>query len=284
MKWNSYLRLMRFHKPVGILLLWFPTAWALWFANQGNPPLRLVILFLLGTTLMRAAGCIVNDIADRHIDGLVKRTKMRPLAAGEVKLTEALILLILLLLCAFLILIQLSKNCFYYALLAVFVTVLYPFCKRFIQAPQFVLGIAYSMGIPMAYVASNVLPNLEMINLFSINFFWIIAYDTQYAMVDRDDDLRLGVKSTAILFADYDKLIIGILQFLLHALWIPLAIEAHLRAFFWPFWLIGGVILLLQQKLIAKREREECFKGFSLNNWYGLVLWAAIVSGFQIFS
>ncbi|WED44128.1 4-hydroxybenzoate octaprenyltransferase [Legionella cardiaca] len=267
---------MRFHKPIGILLLWWPTAWALWVANQGKPSLTVVSLFLLGTIFMRAAGCVVNDIADRHIDLHVQRTKTRPLTTGEVSLVEALLLLCGLLLLSLFVLLQLPKACFYYALIAVFITVLYPFCKRFIQSPQLILGLAFSMGIPMAFVASNQLPDKTMFLLLGINFMWVVAYDTEYAIVDREDDLRIGVKSTAILFAEYDKLAIACLQLLLHFLWLPLAINLK-SSLFWVGWSVAGVNFLYQQKLINKRNPADCFKAFTSNNWYGLLMWLAII-------
>ncbi len=277
MKWISYLKLMRLHKPVGILLLWFPTAWALWIANKGNPPLSLILLFFLGTVLMRSAGCVVNDMADRHIDLHVQRTQFRPIVAGVVGLTEALFLLLVLLFCSFLVLIQLPKTCFYYALMAIFITVLYPFCKRFIEGPQLVLGVAFSMGIPMAYAASSQRPDMAMLYLLMINFFWILAYDTQYAMVDRDDDLRIGVKSTAILFADYDRLIIGALQALLHLLWLAPAVALQFSSLFFSCWFVATFVLLYQQKLITKRERDRCLQAFISNSWYGMIMWIAII-------
>ncbi len=277
MKYRAYLRLIRFHKPAGTLLLWLPTAWALWLVNKGSPPLSLILLFLAGTFLMRSAGCVVNDIADRHIDLHVKRTQLRPLTCGEVSLTEALLILIALLLGALLVLVQLPSACFYYALFAVFITVLYPFCKRFIQAPQLVLGIAFSMGIPMAYAASHVLPNNAMYYLLLINFLWILTYDTQYAMADREDDVRIGIKSTAILFADYDKVIIGTLQITFHALWLPLAHQLLYSSFFLSGWIFAALILFYQQTLIAKRDSGSCLKAFSANSYYGLVMWIALV-------
>ncbi len=272
---------MRFHKPAGILLLGLPTAWALWIANQGHPPLLLCLLFLLGTILMRAAGCVVNDIADRHIDLHVKRTHDRPLTSGEVSLQEALFLFLILLFIAFLVLIQLPKICFYYALLAVFITILYPFCKRFIQGPQLVLGLAFSMGIPMAFAASNYPPDSSMFYLLIINFLWTVAYDTEYAMADRDDDVLIGVKSTAILFASYDRLIIGCLQGLFHIPWLFLAFTLNYNFFFFIGWFIAGFILLYQQKLITGREPIGCSRAFSLNSWYGLIMWLAIAIGYK---
>lgn len=274
---SAYLRLMRFHKPVGIFLLWFPIAWALWLANQGLPSSTVLVYFILGTILMRAAGCVVNDIADRNIDKHVKRTQLRPLTNHEISLSEALIVLILLLLAAFVIVIQLPRACFYYALLALVVTIVYPFCKRFIEVPQLVLGVAFSIGIPMAYNASIKVPNVEMAMLLLINFAWIISYDTMYAMVDREDDLRIGVKSTAILFAQYDRLIIMLLQLFFHALWLGLALVSHFSLLFYGFWIVAALVLMHQQRLVNSRGVEACFKAFSTNVWYGAIMWGALM-------
>ncbi|MCE0723901.1 MULTISPECIES: 4-hydroxybenzoate octaprenyltransferase [Legionella] len=277
MKWNAYWRLMRFDKPVGILLLWFPTAWALWLANKGVPPLRLFILFLCGTVFMRAAGCVINDIADRNIDKHVARTKLRPLTSGEVSLPEAFFLLIVLLFAALFILLQLPRNCFYFGLIALFISFLYPFCKRFLDAPQLILGLAFSMGIPMAYVASDLPLNGEFFLLFLINFSWILVYDTMYAMADKADDLRIGVKSTAIYFASYDRMIIGLLQGLFHGLWLCLALENQINLWFYIFWFAAGMVLMYQQKLISKRIPQECFKAFIVSVYYGALMWLAVV-------
>lgn len=279
MKLGAYLRLMRVHKPVGTLLLWIPTAWALWMANRGEPPLKLLIYFFLGTVVMRAAGCIVNDIADRHIDIHVKRTCMRPLTTGEVSLVEALLLSTILLIGAFFIVIKLPLLCFYYALLAVFITVLYPFCKRFLQAPQLVLGVAFSMGIPMAYAASGVPFNTPALLLFMLNFAWIVSYDTMYAMADREDDLRIGVKSTAVLFAQYDRLIIMLLQITFHAAWLYLATTLQYSAWFYGCWLAALGVLVYQQQLISKRDAHAYFAAFSTNVGYGLLMWGALILG-----
>ncbi|WP_115709164.1 4-hydroxybenzoate octaprenyltransferase [Legionella sainthelensi] len=279
MKWNAYWRLMRFDKPIGILLLWFPTAWALWLANKGMPNFRLLAFFVCGTVLMRAAGCIMNDVADRNIDKHVMRTQFRPLTAGEVSLTEAFILLALLLLTALYILVQLPKNCFYLGVIALFISFIYPFCKRFLNAPQLVLGFAFSMGIPMAFVASNVSLNGEFFLLFLINFAWILAYDTMYAMTDKIDDLRIGVKSTAIYFASYDRLIIGLLQGLFHSLWLLWAIINQVNLLFYLLWLPASLILIYQQKLIYNREPQNCFKAFIVSVYYGALMWLAVGAG-----
>ncbi len=279
MKWNAYWRLMRFDKPVGTLLLWFPTAWALWIANRGIPSLKLLVLFFSGTVLMRAAGCVINDIADRDIDKHVTRTKLRPLTSGELNLQEALALLAVLLFSALLILINLPRDCFYLGCIALFISFLYPFCKRFLSAPQFVLGLAFSMGIPMAFVASNIPLNVECALLFVLNFAWIVAYDTMYAMTDKEDDLRIGVKSTAIYFASYDRLIIGLLQCLLHGLWLYLALNMHANKWFYIFWFAAALVLFHQQKLISKREQTSCFRAFIISVYYGAFMWLAVGVG-----
>jgi 4-hydroxybenzoate polyprenyltransferase len=277
MKWNAYWRLMRFDKPIGILLLWFPTAWALWLANKGLPPLHLVLLFLAGTVFMRAAGCVMNDLADRTIDKHVTRTRLRPLTSGEVRLNEAFALLFLLLLCALFILIQLPSPCIYLGIIALFIALVYPFCKRILNAPQLVLGLAFSMGIPMTYAATNGYLDKECSLLFLINFFWILTYDTMYAMVDKADDLRIGVKSTAIYFAQYDRLIIGLLQSLIQGLWLYWALINQINMKFYIFWLAAATILIYQQKLIYKREPNDCFKAFRVSAYYGALMWVGIV-------
>lgn len=277
MKWHAYWRLMRFDKPVGILLLWFPTAWALWLANRGMPSIKLLTLFLSGTLLMRAAGCVVNDIADRHFDKHVERTKLRPLTSGEITLNEALMVLFVLLLAALVVLINLPWECWYLGVIALMISVVYPFCKRFLSAPQLVLGLAFSMGIPMAYVASNTSLNSECVLLFVLNFAWIVAYDTMYAMTDKEDDLRIGIKSTAIYFANYDRLIIGLLQCLMHGLWLFWAINKGITNYvFYGCWLVAGCVLLYQQRLINQRDRQRCFKAFIISVYYGALMWLAV--------
>lgn len=274
---NAYWCLLRLNKPVGILLLWYPTAWALWAANGGAPPLPLLLLFLMGTVLMRSAGCVVNDIADRNIDRHVARTQARPLTSGAVSLQEAFVLLFILLGAALLVLINLPQTCFYWALIALFITVLYPFCKRFMNAPQMVLGFAFSMGMPMAYVASNRPFDAGLLVLFLINFAWIIAYDTMYAMADREDDLKIGVKSTAIYFAQYDRLIIGLLLLFLHCLWFYLGVVLHGSWVFYTLWFLDALVLLYQQKLIVTRNPQYCFNAFKISVYYGAIMWLALV-------
>ena len=274
---GAYFRLMRFHKPAGTLLLWIPTAWALWIVNQGSPSSLLLFYFLLGTVLMRAVGCVINDIADRKIDKHVKRTRTRPLTTGEVSLSEALWLIFFLLLAAFLIVMQLPILCFYYALVALLITVVYPFCKRFFQAPQLVLGLAFSMGIPMAYAASGVRFNTTMLLLCLLNFAWIVAYDTIYALVDREDDLRIGVKSTAVLFAHHDHFIVMMLQVFFHMLWLYLAYLLGYSMSFYGFWAAAALVLVYQQQLMSQRNDQAYLSAFSTNSWYGLLMWLALI-------
>lgn len=277
MKWDVYKRLTRLDKPIGILLLWYPTAWALWLANMGAPSLKLFLFFFIGTVLMRSAGCVINDIADRDIDKHVSRTKLRPITSDEISVKESLLLLALLLLSASVILFFLPLGCFYLALIAIAVIFIYPFCKRFISAPQVVLGLAFSLGIPMAYVASGAYFNTDMWLLSALNFAWIVAYDTMYAMADKEDDIKIGVKSTAIYFAEYDRLIIGVLLLVLHALWLTLALINHVNVLFYPIWGIASFVLIYQQKLISQRMPQDCFKAFIVSNYYGAFMWLAVV-------
>lgn len=274
---QAYWELGRFNKPIGTALLWYPTAWALWFANHGMPSLSLLILFFLGTLIMRGAGCVMNDIADRNIDKHVARTRFRPLTAGFLNIYQAVAYLCLLLLLAFFILKQLPIACFPWAVASVVITCIYPFCKRFLHAPQLVLGLAFSMGIPMAYAASNAPFDAQFALLFVINFIWILAYDTMYAMADRDDDLRIGVKSTAIYFASLDRVVISLLQISLHALWWLWAIMYQADTGFYIAWGMATLVLLCQQTLIRSREPDACLQAFKISSYYGLLLWVGVI-------
>ena len=265
---------MRLDKPIGILLLWFPTAWALWMANQGSPPMMVLVYFFLGTIVMRSAGCVVNDLADRHIDKHVQRTRSRPITTGEIGIRDAIILFVTLLCVALYIVVQLPIQCFYYALLGLFVTIVYPFCKRWIQAPQLILSLAFSVAIPMVYVASSVAFNRDMLLLVLINLLWVVVYDTIYAMVDREDDLKLGVQSTAVLFGRYDRVIIGLLMIIMHGLWFFIAHDG----FFLVGWVIGASVLIRQQYLIALRNPANCFKAFQWSVGYGLIMSSGMVA------
>lgn len=274
---SAYLRLMRFDKPVGIWLLWFPVAWALWLSNNGIPSLNIFLYFLLGTITMRAAGCVINDIADRNIDKHVTRTKMRPLTSGEITLHEAFIILFILIFMSFLILTKLPFSCFYYAIVAIVITFIYPFCKRYIKAPQLVLGVAFSVAIPMVYAASGISSDWTMLLVMCINLLWVVTYDTMYAMTDRQDDIKLGVKSTAVLFGSWDRIILAVLQLVFHSLWLVISIANNYTYWFYIFWSVGGVCLIYQHYLISSRNEKKCFDAFINNTWYGLSMWAALI-------
>lgn len=269
---NQYWRLMRFPQPIGIYLLWFPTAWALWLAYQLKPPITWVLLFLAGTIIMRAAGCVMNDIADRNFDKHVERTKHRPLTSGEVTLHEAIILLAVLLFMALIIALQLPIRAMYAVIPALLLTIIYPFCKRFFHAPQAVLGLAFSMSIPMVYLTANHPFDTHFYLLMIINTLWIIAYDSIYAMADKKDDVHIGIHSTALLFKDYDYIIVSLLQWLVHALWLlmPLSNMGLI------FWALAALNLISQQILIRSREPALCIRAFKQNAVYGLLMWISI--------
>lgn len=226
---------------------------------------------------MRSAGCILNDMADRNIDPHVKRTKNRPLASKQVSMKAAMILLATLLLLALAILLQLPKPCILYALVSVALTVIYPFCKRFFAAPQLVLGLAFSMGIPMAYAASGIPQTYTTLLIFTLNFLWIVAYDTIYAMADREDDLKIGVRSTAILFAPYDKCIILLLHTSMQALWLVLAYVHTFNLSFYFAWGLASLVLMHQQRLIRTKNNPDYLHAFSSNGLYGLIFWVALM-------
>lgn len=274
---NVYARLMRFDKPAGIALLWAPTAWALWLANQGQPPGILILYFLLGTILMRAAGCIINDMADRHIDKHVKRTQSRPITSGEISIQKAAVVLMVLLMLAALIMIQLPILCWIEAGIALAITIIYPFGKRFLRAPQLVLGAAFSMGIPMAYTASGVDLDKGMLILLLLNFLWIVAYDTMYAWADRDDDLRIGVRSTAILFGSNVMRVVMFLQILVHGLWLVLARFYSVSLWFGVCWLGAAAIIMYQYHLLKHETAQHSLRAFLWNAVYGLVMWIGLL-------
>ncbi|MCK7458866.1 4-hydroxybenzoate octaprenyltransferase [Idiomarina aminovorans] len=267
----AFWQLMRADKPIGTYLLAWPTIWALMIAGEGEPPLRIVVIFLLGTFIMRSAGCVINDFADRNFDGHVRRTSQRPIPAGKISATEAIIGFIALLLIAFALVMQLNTQTVMLSFLAVGVAALYPFCKRWTHLPQIVLGIAFSFGILMAFTALASEQWLIAGSLFVANVIWTVAYDTEYAMADREDDLQLGLQSTAILFGHFDRLIIGILQTVTLALlaWVLYLIGAEFKV-----WLaLVGVFGLFayQHWLIREREPGKCFRAFLHNHYIGMV-------------
>lgn len=275
-KWQAYCRLMRIDKPIGSLLLLWPTYWALWLAGGQIPSLKLLVVFTLGVFFMRAAGCVVNDFADRRVDGHVKRTAHRPLPSGAVTEKESKILFVALVLVSFGLVLTLNAMTIWLSVAALALAWVYPFMKRFTHLPQVVLGMAFGWSIPMAYAAVSESLPLSCWLLFLANICWTVAYDTQYAMVDRDDDLRIGIKSTAILFGRFDKLIIGLLQLatLLLMVWIGYLNQMS-GAYYWGI-LLAGALFIHQQKLIALRERMPCFQAFLNNNYAGLVLFIGI--------
>jgi len=269
-------RLMRTDKPIGALLLLWPTLWALWVATPGLPPLWILAVFVAGVWLMRAAGCVVNDYADRKFDGHVKRTANRPLPSGDVTEKEARTLFVVLILLSFLLVLTLNTMTILLSVAALALAWVYPFMKRYTHLPQVVLGAAFGWSIPMAFAAVSESVPLSCWLMFLANILWAVAYDTQYAMVDRDDDLKIGIKSTAILFGRQDKLIIGILQVAVLGLMVGIGYLNQLNGAFYAAIAAAGVLFIYQQKLIANREREACFKAFLNNNYVGLVLFLGL--------
>lgn len=278
-KWLAYCRLMRIDKPIGSLLLLWPTLWALWLAGRGAPQPWTLWVFIAGVFLMRAAGCVINDYADRHFDGHVKRTASRPLPSGLVSEQSAKVLFVALVLLAFALVLTLNRMTIWLSVAALALAWVYPFMKRISHLPQFVLGAAFGWSIPMAYAAvSESLPGTTWI-MFLAYICWTVAYDTQYAMVDRDDDLKIGIKSTAILFGRFDTLIIGLLQACMLALMLVVGMQMTLGGVFYAAVLIAAALFIYQQRLIAGRERDACFRAFHNNNYVGMTLFAGIVLG-----
>lgn len=275
-KFQAYSRLMRIDKPIGSLLLLWPTFWALWLAGGQIPPLKVLIVFTLGVFFMRAAGCVVNDYADRKIDGHVKRTRARPLPSGAVTSKEAKLLFAGLVLVSFCLVLTMNAMTIWLSFGGLALAWVYPFMKRYTHLPQVVLGAAFGWAIPMGWAAVSETVPLTCWLLFAANICWTVAYDTQYAMVDRDDDLKIGVKSTAILFGRFDRLIIGLLQLTTLILMALIGWMMQLGgAFYWSL-LLAGALFIHQQKLIAGRERDPCFRAFLNNNLVGMVLFIGI--------
>ncbi len=275
-KLNAYGRLMRVDRPIGTYLVVWPMLWGLWIAGNGHPDASIVVLFLMGAFLMRSAGCVINDFADRKIDGRVERTRTRPLAAGEVRAREALLLFSGLGLSAFLLVLLMNRLTIELAFAALGLAVLYPFMKRFTNLPQVFLGVAFAWSIPMAFAAvSNHVPAIAWL-LFAATVLWVVAYDTMYAMVDREDDLKIGVKSTAILFGKHDRLIIGLLQLAMAGLLIALGVMLELGVFYALGLLLAGGLGVYQQILIRQRERQACFQAFLNNHYLGMLIFLGL--------
>ncbi|MHB1565790.1 MAG: 4-hydroxybenzoate octaprenyltransferase [Acidiferrobacter sp.] len=276
-KVGAYFRLMRLHRPIGSLLLLWPTLWALWLAGDGHPRPLLVAVFVVGVVLMRSAGCVINDYADADFDGHVWRTRTRPLATGEVTRREALTLFVGLCLAAAVLTLWLNRYARLLSVVAVALAMSYPFFKRFTHLPQLWLGLAFGWGIPMAFAAErNSVPALAWL-LFAANIFWTLAYDTAYAMADRDDDVKIGVKSTAILFGRWDRFMVG----LGHGISLVLLVAVGRMAGLGPVYEIGvgGALAfaVYEQWLLAPRDPQRCLRAFFNNNWFGGSVFAGLV-------
>ncbi len=279
---HEYGLLMRIDKPIGILLLLWPTWWALWVAAEGFPDLLVFIVFTAGVFLMRSAGCVINDYADRNIDGQIERTKNRPLAQKRINPKEALLLFAGLALTAFILVLFMNTKTIAMSFIGVLLAGSYPFMKRFTHLPQLVLGIAFAWSIPMAFAAqTNSVPLVAWL-LFIATICWTVAYDTMYAMVDREDDLKAGVKSTAILFAEHDKLIIGILQAATLLLLFTVGIYLGLSNLYYIGLLVAAGCAVYQQLLIKQRNKKKCFVAFLNNNWFGLAVFAGFFGHYLI--
>lgn len=276
-KINSYERLMRLDKPIGILLLLWPTLWALWLAADGHPHWIFVGIFSLGTVLMRSAGCVMNDVADRNFDGHVARTKARPLVSGEVGVKEALLLAVILSLIAFTFVLMLNQLTVLLAIPALFLAASYPLTKRFFPLPQAYLGIAFGFGIPMAFAAVQGEVPAEAWLMLLANVCWSLAYDTEYAMVDRKDDLKIGIRSSAITFGRFD---VAWIMFFYIAMLGLLAYVGYCLHLSWPYYtgLLGAfAVVLYHYQLIKNRDEVLCFKAFVHNNWIGALIFAGIL-------
>lgn len=277
-RFNVYLNLTRLDRPIGIWLLLWPTLWALWIAAEGRPNLWIVIVFVLGVVLMRSAGCVMNDFADREFDGHVRRTALRPIPAGRASAREALLLAVALALIALLLVLTLNRLTIMLAVVGALLAATYPFMKRYTYIPQVHLGLAFGWSIPMAFAAQvGVLPPVAWLLLIA-NILWAVAYDTMYAIVDREDDIRIGVKSTAILFGSEDRLIIGIIQALLIALLILIGVKMELGGMYYVGIAVAGMFAVYQQYLIKDREPARCFAAFLNNHWFGAAVFMGLLS------
>jgi 4-hydroxybenzoate polyprenyltransferase len=282
MKWNALWRLTRFDRPIGILLLLWPTLWALWIAGEGSPSIKNVLIFCTGVVLMRAAGCIMNDVADRNFDAHVERTRCRPLASGELTVRQALFTFFILMLLAFGLVLMTNALTIKLALVGAVLASTYPFFKRWTHFPQVVLGLAFGWGIPMAFAAETGQLTSAAWLILLINVIWSVIYDTLYAMVDRDDDISIGLKSTAILFGRFDLLILRGLKILMITLLVLLGLKLQ---FSWP-WFAGVTVaaglFVRQQYRVRDRDRDACFKAFLNNNWVGMAIWAGLLIAYAI--
>ena len=275
-KISAYSKLMRFDKPIGIFLLLWPTLWPLWLINKGFPGPKMFLIFVLGVVVMRSAGCVINDIVDKDIDPSVERTKTRPLANQSLTVREAYFLLLFLLSIALGLVLQLNLSSFFWALGGLSITVIYPFCKRFLSAPQLMLGFAFSWSIPMVYVANNLALSAEAYLLWLSVGLWIVVYDTFYALVDKEDDLKIGINSTAILFGERVGLITSLLQSFVIVLWVLIGLIYELNYIYFSSLVVAACFFVRQQLLIKAREPNQCLKAFLENNYVGLVVFLGV--------
>lgn len=281
-KINVYERLMRLDKPIGILLLMWPTLWALLLAGQGFPNGVIVLIFVTGVVLMRSAGCVMNDIADRHYDGHVERTKNRPLVNGEASVKEALLLAASLSLAAFILVCFLNKTTILLSIAALFLAATYPLTKRFLAIPQAYLGIAFGFGIPMAFAAvNNSIPPIAWWLLLA-NVCWAIAYDTEYAMVDRDDDRKLGIRSSALFFGRYDVMAIMGCYLVMLGIFTLIGIHLNLGIFYFAGVVVALGLIVKQYQLIKNRQQSHCFKAFLDNNWIGGAIFLGLAAEYYL--
>jgi len=275
-KFSDYLALIRFDKPIGTLLVLWPTLWGLWLASNGQPQIAHLLIFSVGCFLMRSAGCAINDYADRDFDKHVSRTKNRPVTSGRVSPQEALLVAALLALISFLLILPLNLFAQLLSVPAVLVAAIYPFTKRFFSIPQAVLGVAFSFGIPMSFAAvQNSIP-FDAWLLVIANIAWAIAYDTAYAMVDREDDLAIGIKTSAITFGKSDVLVMMLCYAITMGSFAMIAVRLNLSNVFWVFWALGLALIFYYYQLVSKRIPEQCFLAFKRNNWLGATLFLAI--------
>ena len=273
----QYAHLMRLHRPIGIYLLLWPTLWALWIAAEGHPDLLVVFVFVSGVVLMRSAGCVINDYADREFDPHVERSRDRPIAAGRVKPKEALALFVVLCLGAFALVLLMNKLTIYLSLAGVVLAASYPFMKRYTHLPQVYLGAAFGWAVPMAFAAqTGSVPKVAWL-LFVATVLWATVYDTMYGMVERDDDIKIGVKSTAVLFGEADRTIIAIIQLLFIAALLLIGQAAALGGYYYFGVLLAAALSIYQQYLIRNREPKCCFQAFLNNNWLGAAVFSGLV-------
>lgn len=279
---QQYWLLARFDKPIGILILLWPALWALWVASDGQPDILVLTVICCGVVLMRAAGCVINDYADRDFDPHVERTKLRPIAAGKVKPKEALIVFSVLCLTAFALVLLLNIYTIMLSFGGAFLAASYPFMKRYTQLPQAYLGIAFGWAVPMSFAAqTNEIPVVAWVMYLAV-ILWALVYDTMYAMVDKEDDLKIGVKSTAILFGDKDREIMAVLQIIILLLMIQVGRLQDLSWIYYGFLVCASGFFIYQQKLIFYRDKVDCFKAFLNSNYFGLTVFTGLVLEFSV--